>query len=128
MIQVGWTRVNLTEPGRRFLVDKREFGIQQMHQDQVSIVPPGFQVLAETDVCACQAMLKPGRMLTIQAHPEYKAGFLRGLIEMRAEKGIFTAEQATRWLAIVDQETDRLWFADRMLAFILDHQANNTDL
>lgn len=50
-----------------------------MHQDIVSSLPPGAQNLGDSPVCAIQGMLIPGRVLSVQGHPEFN-GFIMGTI------------------------------------------------
>lgn len=90
-------------------------------QDQVTVVPDGFIKFATTAHSDNQALLKPNHILTIQSHPEYPAGAVRELINLRTEKGIFTKEQQERWLSVVDRQTDGLWFAEKILEFIINH-------
>jgi hypothetical protein len=82
------------------------------------VIPEGFQLYATTQHSTNQALIKPGHIFTIQSHPEYPAGAVRALINLRHEKGIFTAEQRDRWLPIVDNPTDGQWFAEKILGFI----------
>lgn len=58
-----------------------------MHQDHVSLVPPGFFVVASTSLSPVQIMIKPGKFWAIQGHPEYSAGFVQALVDMRLKKG-----------------------------------------
>jgi len=50
------------------------------HQDQVTVVPPGAQVVARSASCANAALLYPGRAYSVQPHPEFERGFVEALI------------------------------------------------
>ena len=89
-----------------------------MHQDHVVETPHGFQVLASTSKRANQVMKKGGQYLTIQGHPEFDGGFVRELIIMRNQKGIFSNDFAAECLASVDLHLDTNLFADKILQFI----------
>ncbi|MDR7126059.1 type 1 glutamine amidotransferase [Pseudotabrizicola sp. 4114] len=54
------------------------------HQDQVVQRPPGATVLARSGFCENAALLYDDRALTIQAHPEFQADFVDGLMKTRA--------------------------------------------
>jgi GMP synthase-like glutamine amidotransferase len=56
------------------------------HQDQVTVLPPGGQVLASAAHCPV-AMLSVGdTIIGIQAHPEFGPDYLRALIEDRVDR------------------------------------------
>ncbi|KAL1836506.1 hypothetical protein VTJ49DRAFT_5064 [Mycothermus thermophilus] len=63
--------------------------IQQMHRDQVLGLPEGAQLLASTDVCPNHGFLIPGRVITVQGHPEFTADIMREILDLRHEAGIF---------------------------------------
>ncbi|KAG5635204.1 hypothetical protein H0H81_012054 [Sphagnurus paluster] len=109
--EVGPTPLDLTDLGKRlFGVDT--LNIQQMHRDHVPSVPPSFHLLASTPVSPNQGMVRfaPNthtdtetntdsdldldavQILTLQGHPEYVAGIVRGLVTLRVAAGIMSAE------------------------------------
>ncbi|MGB2201641.1 MAG: type 1 glutamine amidotransferase, partial [Pseudooceanicola atlanticus] len=53
------------------------------HQDQVVALPDGAQVLASSDFCANAAVAYGDRIYTVQAHPEFTATEVDGLIRKR---------------------------------------------
>jgi GMP synthase-like glutamine amidotransferase len=53
------------------------------HQDQVVERPEGAEVLAASPFCENAILAYGNRALTIQPHPEFTAGFIKGLIETR---------------------------------------------
>ena len=54
------------------------------HQDQVTDLPPGAEVIAQSPFCPYAALRYGAHVLTIQAHPEFGPGIVGGLIETRA--------------------------------------------
>jgi GMP synthase-like glutamine amidotransferase len=54
-----------------------------MHQDQVTLLPPGAEPLARTDHCDVAMFRVGGSMLGIQAHPEFDAAYVAALLEAR---------------------------------------------
>lgn len=61
------------------------------HRDQVTKVPATAQVIASNDFCANAALLYDDRMLTVQAHPEFRPEFIDGLMQTRG-KGLVPDE------------------------------------
>ncbi len=53
------------------------------HRDQVTQRPDGAKVIACNDFCENAALVYGDRILTVQAHPEFKSEFIGGLIETR---------------------------------------------
>jgi GMP synthase (glutamine-hydrolysing) len=53
------------------------------HRDQVVAKPDAAQVIATNDFCANAALLYDDRMLTVQAHPEFRPDFVDGLMRTR---------------------------------------------
>ena len=60
-----------------------EIALHAWHQDQVVELPPGAVTIASQDQCQHAAILYGDRALTVQAHPEYDAEFIEGLIRLR---------------------------------------------
>jgi GMP synthase (glutamine-hydrolysing) len=55
------------------------------HQDQVVQKPDSATRIASNDFCENAALLYDDRMFTVQAHPEFDARFMEGLIEKRGK-------------------------------------------
>jgi GMP synthase-like glutamine amidotransferase len=53
------------------------------HRDQVVEKPESAQVIATNDFCTNAALLYDDRTFTVQAHPEFKADFVDGLMRTR---------------------------------------------
>ncbi|KAH9908458.1 class I glutamine amidotransferase-like protein [Xylariomycetidae sp. FL2044] len=77
----------LTEEGKK-VFGLEKLSIHQMHRDAVFGFPPGAVPLARTAVCANQAMYIPGRMISVQGHPEFTEDMVREILEMRKYGGI----------------------------------------
>ncbi|KAK3502826.1 class I glutamine amidotransferase-like protein [Neurospora crassa] len=90
--EVSVTPVGLTDVGRRLFEGREELKIQQMHRDHVVGVPDGAQLLASTDVCENQGFVIPGRVLTVQGHPEFTTDIMEELLELRKATGLFNEE------------------------------------
>lgn len=63
--------------------------IQQMHRDQAYGVPDGATLLASTDICPNQGFLVPGKVITVQGHPEFTGEIMGEILESRHAIGLF---------------------------------------
>ncbi|KAF0172892.1 MAG: glutamine amidotransferase class-I [Rhodobacteraceae bacterium] len=61
------------------------------HRDQVTEKPANAKVLATNEFCTNAALLYDDRMLTVQAHPEFRPEFIDGLMQTRG-KGLVPEE------------------------------------
>lgn len=78
----GWS-VGRTE----YTFGGQTFALNAWHQDQVTILPVGAQVVGHSDFCANAALVYDNRAFTMQPHPEFEADFIEGLIRNRG-KGV----------------------------------------
>jgi GMP synthase-like glutamine amidotransferase len=92
------------------------------HQDQVTMVPPGAQVIATNPFCANAALLYDTRALTVQGHPEYGSDFIQGLMTHRGKGVVPEAlmEEAAQRLHL---PTDSRRMADRIATFFKQARA-----
>jgi GMP synthase-like glutamine amidotransferase len=89
------------------------------HQDQVTVLPPGGEVLASAAHCPV-AMLSVGdTTLGIQAHPEFGAPYLRALVEDRVDR--LTPAGAAAALETLRTPTDEAVVAHWLTAFLRSH-------
>ena len=63
-----------------------------MHRDAVLETPEGLSNLGSSPACKIQGFYKPGRVLTLQAHPEFDDFIMKKVVERRHEQGIFDDE------------------------------------
>lgn len=92
------------------------------HQDQVTTLPPGAEVLATNDHCTHAALLWPGRALTVQAHPEFTDAVTEGLIDYRGP-GVVPAPQLAQARADLGTPLDQSRLAETIARFFLDPRA-----
>ncbi|KAI8825975.1 class I glutamine amidotransferase-like protein [Fimicolochytrium jonesii] len=124
--EVGWTEMSLNERGMKlFGTDKTIVKLQQMHQDHVATVPPGFEILAYTEKCPVHAMIgRDGRILTVQGHPEFVPGVVMEIVKARKAANVFSEDVAKAVQERVNNPADSAWFAEQILSFIA--QPNQT--
>lgn len=91
-----------------------------MHRDAVLSVPAGTSCIGSSPECAIQGLYERGRLLTLQAHPEFNGFIMRRILETRHEQGIFDdaffGEAASR----ADNQQHGVRVAASIWKFILD--------
>lgn len=93
--------------------------IHQMHQDIISGVPEGFQNLAASPRCAVQGLLLPGRVLSVQGHPEFNEEITTEIIKMRHAQKVLSDELATKGLKDATSHHDGIFIAAAMWKFLI---------
>ncbi|KAF6752832.1 cytoplasmic protein [Ephemerocybe angulata] len=116
--EIGPTPLALTDLGQR-IFGVESLNIQAMHRDHVPLdrSPPGFDIIAATEVSPNQAMVRFKRstsqaldsestaetrqelfgrihVLTMQGHPEFTEPIVSSIVEARSEAGVIDAEAA----------------------------------
>ncbi|TFK65993.1 class I glutamine amidotransferase-like protein [Pluteus cervinus] len=108
--ELGPTPLDLTPLGKE-LFEADTLNIQQVHRDHVPEIPPAFHILATTQICYNQAMVRlyptsspenstphvaPNlsnvHIFTIQGHPEFIEPIVSKIVEIRSQSGIIGAE------------------------------------
>ncbi|KAI5919819.1 class I glutamine amidotransferase-like protein [Camillea tinctor] len=123
----GWelsvTPCKLTDEGKRVLgLDKEDLLIQQMHQDIVHTNPEGVTLLARTDICPNQGMYSPGRLLTVQGHPEFTDDMMRSILKVRLDGGIISQALHDDGEARAANEQDGVTVARAFIRFLREKQ------
>ncbi len=86
------------------------------HQDQVTRLPEGAEVIASSPFCAHAALAYGDRAFTVQAHPEFSADFLAGLMDKRGP-GVVPDPLMQAARARLGQPLDDQTLAARIAAF-----------
>lgn len=95
-----------------------DFGDETMalnawHQDQVTKLPEGAEVIASSDFCENAALVIGDKIMTIQPHPEFTADLVAGLIKHRGP-GNVPDPLLVRATQTLSAPTDNQRFATRM--------------
>ena len=102
-----------------------EFQLLISHQDQVTALPDGAELLASSDFCENAAFVLGQQVLCFQGHPEFTHDFSRGLLELRAS--IYCPKEYQAACKSLVQKHDGNVVAQWMLCFIqFAKQAHNT--
>lgn len=92
------------------------------HRDQVVEKPGNATVIARNDFCANAALLYDDRVLTVQAHPEFRPEFVDGLMQTRG-KGIVPDALMAQATARLDKPLHSQTMAGRIAAFFKEPRA-----
>ncbi|GAB1319289.1 Class I glutamine amidotransferase, putative [Madurella fahalii] len=118
--EVSVTETRLTEKGKELFGGRETLQIQQMHRDQVFSVPAGAELLASTDKCMNHGFVIPGRVITVQGHPEFTEDIMREILELRHETGLLTDEVFQSGMERNGDHHDGVLMAQVFLKFLQD--------
>ncbi len=107
----GWS-VGRTE----YTVNGQSMALNAWHQDQVTALPQGAQVVGSSEFCANAALLYDDQIWTIQPHPEFNAEFIDGLIRTRG-KGVVPDDQLAAAATRLDAPTNNADIATHIAEF-----------
>lgn len=113
----GWS-VGPTE----YTLEGEKITLNAWHQDQVTQVPEGAEVIGRNDFCGVAALSYPSRETgkawgwTVQPHPEFDDGFVQGLIDARG-RGKLPDDLLDDATARLGQPLGQGRVADRIAAF-----------
>ncbi len=82
-----------------------DVALNAWHQDQVTTLPEGADVIASNDHCKNAAIVYGGKAFTVQAHPEFDSAFVKGLAETRG-RGVVPEAQLAEAHANLNKPTD----------------------
>lgn len=68
--------------------------IHQMHQDIAYGYPSEVISLGASPRCAVQGMYVPGKLISVQGHPEFREDIMTEILSLRTAAGIFSEEQS----------------------------------
>lgn len=93
------------------------------HQDQVTVAPPGAQVIASGPDCAIAGMTIGEHVLSLQAHPEFTDAVVEDLITARRDAPNFANAPFADVEARLGAPIDRDWAAQRIGTFLEQAEA-----
>jgi GMP synthase-like glutamine amidotransferase len=99
-----------------YVLEGQDVTLNAWHQDQVVARPAAARVVASNDFCENAALLYDDRMFTVQAHPEFDARFMEGLIEKRG-KGLVPEAVLSAAAQRLAEPLDSQPLATRIAAF-----------
>ncbi|KAL1914655.1 uncharacterized protein VTP21DRAFT_8066 [Calcarisporiella thermophila] len=123
--EIGIRENELAEPKHKYLqFENKIMKLHQMHQDHVTVAPPGFTVLASNNISPIHAMISSdSRCISVQGHPEFRRDISEGLINERMQKGLFSSEFAEEGLRTLDKQDDGILLGENILRFISERHS-----
>lgn len=100
-------------------IEGQDMVLNAWHQDQVTALPPGAEVVGSNAFCANAALVIGDNILTIQPHPEFTADFIAGLIEKRG-RGNVPDDLLDAARQKLENENDSTGFAEKMARFFTE--------
>lgn len=107
----GWA-VGATD----YMLDGQRMTLNAWHQDQVTQLPDGAQVIGGNAFCRYGALRYGDRALTVQPHPEFGADMIQGLIDHRG-KGVVPDALLETAQERLQSPDDGLKFGAKIAAF-----------
>jgi GMP synthase-like glutamine amidotransferase len=101
--------------------DGQKLTLNAWHRDQVTVKPEAATRIATNPFCENAALLYDDRMLTVQAHPEFRPEFVDGLMRTRGP-GLVPDALMAEARKKLDQPLHSATMADRITTFFLNHQ------
>jgi len=93
-----------------------------MHRDQAFGIPPGATLLASSAKCPNHGFLLPGRVITVQGHPEFSSDIMQEILEARYATGLFTEDVYQSGMARRNDSHDGVMMARAFLKFLQAEQ------
>ncbi len=124
LAESGWSlgvkKAKLTVEAEPNILSGKSFDLIYSHQDQVTVVAPGTEILASTDTCPIAATTLDNHILTFQGHPEFSPEFSRALLQLR--RAAYPPKVYAAAIASMEQSTDQYRVAKAMIDFCLASQ------
>jgi GMP synthase-like glutamine amidotransferase len=108
----GWSAGHVTYRMR----GGREIVLNALHQDQVTVCPPGAEVTASSEFCPIAALDYGGKAFSLQPHPEFSDAFMRDLLNFRKGEAI-PDETVEKAFTTLGGGTDSQLIADQLSDF-----------
>ncbi len=101
---VGVSTIRFSDRDIGSLPLPEELSLIVSHQDQVTGVPPGLEILGGNDFCPVSWCRYGETMLGIQGHPEFSKAYSRALMDLRRE--LIGEKAYAAGIASLDQPVD----------------------
>lgn len=119
--EVSVLPVELTDMAKNiFGISAGALKIYQMHRDIVYGYPKGVQELGSSVACQNQGMYEPGRLLTVQGHPEFTKEIVEEIVRTRHAMGIFSDALFESAIKRLEEHDDGVTVGQAFLRFLLE--------
>lgn len=94
--------------------------LHQMHRDAVLQLPDGVQNLGTSPVCSIQGLYAPGRILSLQAHPEFNGAIMSEILTLRRSQNVFDREMFENAMSRADAHHDGAIVGEAVWKFLIE--------
>ncbi|KAL7916660.1 class I glutamine amidotransferase-like protein [Trichoderma velutinum] len=119
----GWEvsvgHIDLTPKGRE-LFNSASIDLHQMHRDAVLQLPDGIQNLGTSPVCGIQGLYAPGRIFSLQAHPEFNGVIMSEILTLRRSQNVFDKEVFENAMSRADAHHDGAMVGEAVWKFLME--------
>jgi CRISPR/Cas system CMR-associated protein Cmr3 (group 5 of RAMP superfamily) len=91
-----------------------------MHRDIVVSVPKDAVNLGYSPICEVQGLYIPGRVFSVQAHPEFSGFIMTSILEARRAQAIFNDDVYQSGLSRADNDHDGVLVSMVIWRFLLN--------
>jgi len=99
-----------------YRIGGQDYSLNAWHQDQVTELPEGAEVIGGNDFCRNAALVYDDRILTTQPHPEFTPQMMQMLIDQRG-RGVVPDDLLDEALAKLHGPTDSAAMAQQIAEF-----------
>ncbi|KAK4080999.1 hypothetical protein Trihar35433_2104 [Trichoderma harzianum] len=117
--EVSVDHIDLTPKGRE-LFNSASINLHQMHRDAVLQLPDGVQNLGTNPVCGIQGSYAPGRIFSLQAHPEFNGAIMSEILTLRRSQGVFDKEVFEGAMSRADAHHDGAMVGEAVWKFLME--------
>ncbi|KAL6690521.1 class I glutamine amidotransferase-like protein [Trichoderma pleuroticola] len=117
--EVSVDSINLTLKGRE-LFNCASLDLHQMHRDAVLQLPDGIDNLGTSSVCGIQGLYAPGRIFSLQAHPEFNGVIMSEILTLRRSQNVFDKEMSESAMSRADAHHDGAIVGEAVWKFLME--------
>ncbi|EXJ91633.1 hypothetical protein A1O3_00183 [Capronia epimyces CBS 606.96] len=123
--KLGWEvsvcEIDLNATGK-LLFKRDKLSLQFSHQDIVLSCPAHVQNLGSSPKCDIQGFFWPGRLLSLQGHPEFNERIMRETLKMKQQTSSLTEDEFQDAMIRVAQKHDGHLVGQVLLKFMLGQE------
>ncbi|KAL6819944.1 class I glutamine amidotransferase-like protein [Trichoderma camerunense] len=117
--EVSVDHIDLTPKGRE-LFNSASIDLHQMHRDAVLQLPDGVQNLGTSPVCGIQGLYAPGRIFSLQAHPEFNGVIMLEILTLRRSQNVFDKKMFEGAISRADAHHDGAMVGEAVWKFLME--------
>ncbi|KAF3065559.1 hypothetical protein CFAM422_009563 [Trichoderma lentiforme] len=117
--EVSVVHIDLTPKGRE-LFNSASINLHEMHRDAVLQLPDGVENLGTSPVCGIQGLYAPGRIFSLQGHPEFNGVIMSEIVTSRWGQKVFDKEMFENAMSRADAHHDGAMVGEAVWKFLME--------